>query len=516
MTPLDVRDMRERGARLLVIVSWVAVALMALAAALLTDGKALPIATIGTLANLLPSWIVLRGDIDRTGRALLGTLAAVIPALGVYALGGHGWQMDGHMYFFVALAGLTMLCDWRPIVVGSALIALHHLVLQYAAPQWVFSGSGNLGRVLFHAAAVVMQASLLSYCAILIRRLMQRQADARRASEQAAAMAEQAAAMAESRRIEAEAAMAAGARAEQVARKERARNAELRQQAEADRREDMRRLASAFQQDMAAIVDAVGTSARELDDLGRHLLDTARRSSREAAATADNAMQTSANAEHLAARLHGLSGSITAIAASAEQQARRSDDANSISAAGRDAVATLTERSREIAGFADSIHEIATRTNLLALNATIEAARAGDVGRGFAVVATEVKSLAGQAASATEEIRILAGSMGSGAGIARDALNEIAAMVADLATAAESIRESVDVQRESADAIDDTARETALGADAMARQMGETAGIANATEQLSDRVALAAGGLSKAASRLDDATSNFVARIGLA
>lgn len=47
---------------------------------------------------------------------------------------------------------------------------------------------------------------------------------------------------------------------------------------------------------------------------------------------------------------------------------------------------------------ADSIAEIASKTNLLALNAAIESARAGDAGKGFAVVADEIRKLAEQSA----------------------------------------------------------------------------------------------------------------------
>ena len=64
----------------------------------------------------------------------------------------------------------------------------------------------------------------------------------------------------------------------------------------------------------------------------------------------------------------------------------------------------MSQAAARIGVVIDLINDIAAQTNLLALNATIEAARAGEAGKGFAVVATEVKSLASQTATATEEI----------------------------------------------------------------------------------------------------------------
>lgn len=58
----------------------------------------------------------------------------------------------------------------------------------------------------------------------------------------------------------------------------------------------------------------------------------------------------------------------------------------------------------EIGTIIDTIRKIADKTRLLSLNAAIEAASAGDAGRGFTVVAGEVKELANQTATATEEI----------------------------------------------------------------------------------------------------------------
>lgn len=83
------------------------------------------------------------------------------------------------------------------------------------------------------------------------------------------------------------------------------------------------------------------------------------------------------------------------------------DDAsgsNDIFDRSREEIESLKNQIDRVGGVAEQINMIARQTNLLALNATIEAARAGDAGRGFAVVANEVKALATQTSTATDEI----------------------------------------------------------------------------------------------------------------
>lgn len=506
MTSGELDLFQRQGVRLLAAAGWIAAALLAIIGWALEHDRLAAVLAIAVAANLLPTLHAVRGRHDAAARLTVGTLAAIYPALGVYLLRGHPWQMDGHMYFFVALASLTLLCDWRPIAFASALIAVHHLLLETLAPDWVFVGSGNIIRVLVHAVAVILQLAALAHVTRQLRRLIARQAAVSAQSEQHAAESLQA-------KREVEAALERLKAAEGRELLERRRRESAEDHAAAERRREMLALADAFQASVADIVLSVGSASRQLDDSARALNQLARNTTRDTDATAKTAIRSSTHAGRLAEQVRSLTAAVASIADSAEDQARLSEAALRASNSGHGMVTELASRTATIGTFANSIREIASRTNLLALNATIEAAHAGDAGRSFAVVAGEVKGLAGQTQGASSEIQALAETVAGGAGEVNAALSAINNVMGDLSRSAEIIRGEVGRHRHTAAILETTAQDTAADADAIAAEVSAVARVAENTADLSGQVSDAASGLSDTAQRLRAATDQFVAQL---
>ena len=104
----------------------------------------------------------------------------------------------------------------------------------------------------------------------------------------------------------------------------------------------------------------------------------------------------------------------------------------------------LQEKTQAVEEFTSIIYNISNQTKMLALNASIESARAGEAGRGFAVVADQIRQLAEQTRSSTEQITRIVNELNENA-------DEVMGSVQNSVTATESQNQKIG---EAADAFE--------------------------------------------------------------
>ena len=503
----ELNKLRIRGVLMLTMLGWVATAALLLVSLLFEyQNELIPVAFSAAL-NLIPTYYAMRERYDAAAGIAFGIMAGIQPALLVFMLQGHDWQMEGHMYFFVGLAALTLVCDWRPIAVASAAIAVHHLLLSYLAPEWAFIGSGDLIRVMVHALAVSMVFGVLGPMMIHMGKLFVEQSEARRASDDSAAEARDLA------KATKEALETARVALEQV-EKEREKRLEIERRGMADaRRDELLSLAGAFESSVAKIVQSVGAAADQLERAAGSMHRFAHDAGEQSASAARDAENASQNAMRVSASVSDLSKSILSIAATASRQAELGVAARDASQTGEEVIRALSEQAANIEAFVGLIQGVASQTNMLALNATIEAARAGDAGRGFGVVAAEVKALASQTHDATGQINQIVSGIGSGAAQADDAIGQVSRAMVELEQAATKMRNSIADQSSVATLIEQSAVDSAAGATQIAQRVGEVARAAGEAVQFSDEIQASATGLTRIAQGLKSATDEFLSQL---
>ena len=148
----------------------------------------------------------------------------------------------------------------------------------------------------------------------------------------------------------------------------------------------------------------------------------------------------------------------------------------------------LGESSQEIGNIVELINDIAEQTNILALNASIQASMAGEAGRGFAVVADEVQRLAERSTNATKQIEVLVRTIQSDTNEAVVSMERSTTDVVGGALLAENagaaLEEIEQVSNQIAmlvQNISNSAREQAVAAQGVKKNMGELTEIGNST-----------------------------------
>jgi len=496
----ELNQLRIRGVLILTMLGWTATSALLLLTLLFDFRNEMVPVAFSTALTIVPTYYALRERYDDGAGTVLGIMAGLQPAMLIYMLQGHPWQMEAHMFFFVGLAALTLVCDWKPIAVASGLIAVHHLLLGYFAPEWVFIGSSDFMRAMLQTLTVAMALGVLGPMMVHMGKLFVEQSDARAASESSASSAREALEHVRLAKEEVEA--------------EREKRIEFERRGMADaRRDELLALASAFESSVAKIVQSVGSAAGQLENAADNMHRFAHDAGEQSASAAREAESASQSAMRVSSSVSDLSKSILSIAATADRQAELGVAAHGASQTGEEVIRALAEQAANIEAFVGLIQGVASQTNMLALNATIEAARAGDAGRGFGVVAAEVKALANKAHEATGQINGIVSGINSGAAEADDAIGQVARAMAELEQAAIKMRSAIGDQSSVASLIEQSAVDSAAGATQIAHRIGEVARAAGEAVQFSDEIQASATGLTKIAQGLKSATDEFLSQL---
>jgi len=266
----------------------------------------------------------------------------------------------------------------------------------------------------------------------------------------------------------------------------------------------------------AAGADETNAQANTVASAGEQLATNAK-------LMAGSAEEINRSATTVAAAVEEMSASIQEVARNCSKESQIAQQAEVQARSTRDLMTKLDDSATQIGKVVELINRIAEQTNLLALNATIEAASAGDAGRGFAVVANEVKELARQSATATEDIRGQISLIQQNASNSTRAIDDVVTVIQEVSSIAASIAAAVEEQSATTSEIvrslhtvtsatttlSDNVRQTADGSTEVSRNIHGVSDAAAEASRGAAQINLSARELTALAADLSKATAEF-------
>lgn len=278
--------------------------------------------------------------------------------------------------------------------------------------------------------------------------------------------------------------------------------------------EDSETTMSTTSEEISHNISAVANAAEEISANINNIASSADKMSGNLTHIASTSMQMSNNVEGIDNAIKGMAVSIVDVSENARKGTEVANNAVQAADSASGIMYKLGESATEIGKVINVIQVIAQQTNLLALNATIEAASAGEAGKGFAVVANEVKELARQTASATEDITNRIQGIQNNAEKAISSIKQIAEIISKINEFQDIITTSVSEQKNVTESISKNVSEAAAGINDISESINQSSTGANDVSKGINEIAAGANDVAKNVAEAASGASDIASKLG--